>query len=207
MSKSNKVLSLETQFTIQRAGTAHYRVDSSLIRKFLHECSCTSQPLSPGIIIIAALHEGEGLEIQLTAPYRCLKCNRYSTFTIALPFLCNLPKVRRIKISEAVRLVLSILAIWMPLRALGDVEESKYVLNWAIFCPPANRLALLYLEGVIQSICVFSLLAEHWVTAQERTSSTRNRDWETEVMALFVRGSFLSKPTIIILLWLCLQAW
>lgn len=84
MSKSNKLLSLETWFPIQRADAAHYRVDSSLIRKFLHERSCTSQLLSPSIIIIAALHEAEGLEIQLIAPYNCLKCNRYiynCTFT------------------------------------------------------------------------------------------------------------------------------
>lgn len=88
MSKSNKLLSLEMWFLFQRAGTLHYRVDSSLIRKFPHECSCTSQPLSPSVIITAALHEKEGLEIQLTAPYRYLKCNRYMQNCTATSVQC-----------------------------------------------------------------------------------------------------------------------
>ena len=71
MSKSNKLLSLEMWFPIQRAG---YRVDSSLIRKSLHECSCTSQPLSPSVIIIAASHEKEAGEIPLK-PYSQLHCH------------------------------------------------------------------------------------------------------------------------------------
>lgn len=78
MSKSNKLLSLEMGFRIQRAGTPHYRVDSSLIRKFPHECSCTSQPLSPSVIIIAALHEKEGLKIQLNLPYHFHNCTASS---------------------------------------------------------------------------------------------------------------------------------
>lgn len=77
MIKSNKLLSLEMWFSIQRADALDYRVDSSLIRKFPHECSCTSKTLSPGVIIIAPLHEKESLEIQLAAPYRYLKCKRY----------------------------------------------------------------------------------------------------------------------------------
>lgn len=61
MSKLNKFLSLEMWIPIQRASSLHCGVDSSLIRKFLHECSCTSRLLSPGVIINAALRVQGGL--------------------------------------------------------------------------------------------------------------------------------------------------
>ncbi len=48
----------------------------------------------------AALHEKEGLEIQLTAPYRYLKCNRYIHNCAVTSAKCA--KVIRIKISKAV---------------------------------------------------------------------------------------------------------
>lgn len=60
MSKLNKFLSLEMWIPIQRASSLHCGVDSSLIRKFLHECSCTSRLLSRSVIINAALRvQGE----------------------------------------------------------------------------------------------------------------------------------------------------
>lgn len=57
MSKLNKFLSLEMWIPIQRASSLHCGVDSSLIRKFLHECSWL---LSRSVIINAALRvQGE----------------------------------------------------------------------------------------------------------------------------------------------------
>lgn len=61
MSKLNKFLSLEMWIPIQRASSLHCGVDSSLIRKFLHECSCTSRLLSRSVIINAALRVQGGL--------------------------------------------------------------------------------------------------------------------------------------------------
>lgn len=53
----------------QTKGQVHgYTLDSSLIRKFPHEYSCTSRPLSPSVTVIAALHKKEGSDVQLTVP-------------------------------------------------------------------------------------------------------------------------------------------
>lgn len=72
MSQSNKLLPLEVWFPVQGAGVRH-----SSRQFFNKKISAWILTHTPAFTAIAALHEKEGLEIQLTAPYLYLKGSRY----------------------------------------------------------------------------------------------------------------------------------